>query len=737
MADEEEKKEDEEINKKIEEKKEGEGGVDKKIEEKKEEDEIKTKIEEKKEGEGGVEKKIEEKKEEDEIKTKIEEKKENEEINNTDEEKKKEKIEIINCDFCRSSYTNKDIDIFSCNHKICSKCLFRKIFINNIKDIGANKENIEIKCKCNQGNLNKTIDNLYEINNKKNLIYEKLFKENKIVENNELCSLHKENKLTHYCIDCSEDKCDLCIKDEKEKEHKIYEKENLINILKKEISTIKMNYPNKESFELKWKELCNKLKENTQIKFNEMILKIEEVTNALINFKNLYEDVFKQELVKSVKILKLYKLFYFNYYFEKNSYKESNDINFLRYLYSLSNEISSIEITRSDKMFKELESIKTSINLLKFEDSSFTTKLSFKKIHKGYKVEQIIEKAHDKLLNGIFELNDKKILTGSLDFSMKIWQEKNHKYEKIKIIKGQCGAICSMTLLSNGNIITTAGNNNNINIWSQQNGEDNYIVSQSLSSHTKAVLTVAELQNGKLISGGLDELIIIWDKDANGSYIEKQRIKDKKPITKIIPLLNNKFAFTSDNRVRIMIQKEIKKSEVKEKESKELNDVFDDLDFDNNIENEEDPFIVCYKLSKHEGRVKSMVQLRNGYLVTGGSEMAGKKDSSIIIWKPNEFDGFFYVQTLNGHKSDINGLIELKDGRVLSSSKDRTLRIWKSYVKEEKNKENFIQYKIDEILNEYKHGIYLIVQISDGRIISSTSEGAIVVWKDNKYLTFC
>ena len=38
-----------------------------------------------------------------------------------------------------------------------------------------------------------------------------------------------------------------------------------------------------------------------------MVLKIEEITNALINFKNLYENIFKQELINSVKILKLYK----------------------------------------------------------------------------------------------------------------------------------------------------------------------------------------------------------------------------------------------------------------------------------------------------------------------------------------------------------------------------------------------------------------------------------------------
>ena len=647
------------------------------------------------------------------------------------------KEEITNenliCDYCKSSYN--DIDKFSCNHKICPKCLFQKIFISNIKDVSTIKDNLEIKCKCSQGILHKTIDDIYEINNKKNKIYEKLFQENNIDIKSDLCSIHKDKKLIYYCMNCCEEICESCKKEEKEKEHKILDKEYLIKILKKEISELKMNYPNKESFNEKWNELCIKLKENTQIKFNEMILKIEEVNKALNDFKNLYENIFKQEIIKAVKILKLYKLFYLNYYFEKNSYQESKDINFLRYINSISNEISSIELIQSDKIIKELESIKTSINLLKFEDSSFTTKLNFKKIKKGYKIEQIIEKAHDKLLNGIFELPDNKILTGSLDFSLKIWQEINNKYENIKTIKGQCGAICSMTQLSDGNIITTAGNNNNINIWSRQNNEDNFIVSQSLSSHTKAVLTVAELQNGKLISGGMDNLIIVWIKDVNGSYIENQRIKDKKPITKIISLQNNKFAFTSDNRVRIMIQKEIKKDEGKN--TKELNDIFDDLDFENNILTEENPFIVCYKLSKHEGRVKSMLQMSNGYLITGGCDAGSKKDSSIIIWKPNDLDGFFYVQTLTGHKSDINGLIELKDGRLLSSSKDRTLRIWKSFIKEDKNKENTIQFKIDEILNEYKHGIYIILQLNDGRIFSSTSEGALVVWKDNKYLTFC
>ena len=62
-------------------------------------------------------------------------------------------------------------------------------------------------------------------------------------------------------------------------------------------------------------------------------------------------------------------------------------------------------------------------------------------------------------MNGIFEIDDNKKLTGSLDSYMKIWKVISNKFEIIKIIKVNCCAICSMTQLLNGNILTTAGNN--------------------------------------------------------------------------------------------------------------------------------------------------------------------------------------------------------------------------------------------------------------------------------------
>ena len=658
------------------------------------------------------------------------------------------KKEPCPCDFCNNSY--EDLDAFSCNHKICSLCLFRRIFIQNIKEFNNSENQIEIKCKCKNGSLKKDIEELFEINNQKNNIYaEKLKSQNNIsLEEKKLCPTHKDKTIKNYCTDCFKDICDDCISNNNNLHlnHNIFSNEYIINYLKKELNNTKLNLITKDDFEQKWNEICNKIKEETQNNFDETMVKIEEVAQAIIEFRKDYEEKYKNELTKIVKILKLYKLFYLDYYLEKKEADDTKDINLLRYASSISNELSDIEIKKDEKFFNKLDNIKDSLDNLKQEKINFSANFKFTEISKKYKIEQIIEKSHDKLINGIFEISNNKIITGSLDYTLKIWEEKNNKFENIKKIKGICGAICCMTKLNDGSIVTSAANNNNINIWTKQ-GEDNYVVKQSLSSHSKPVLTLAQLDNGKIVSGGWDNLIIIWDKDNSGCYIEKQRIKDKKPIMKIINLKNDKFAFTSDNRIRIMIQKKKqtntnpKNDESKKNENNELlNDVFDDLEFDQDVEYEQDDenkFIVCYKLSKHTGRVRCMLELKNGYFLSGAGDAGKKKDNNILVCKPNDLDGFFYVQTLQGHLSDINCLIELKDGRVASSSKDRTIRIWKSFIKEDKNNQKVINFQIDEILSEFKHGIYGIIQLNDGRLFSSSSEFSLVVWKDRKFLSYC
>ena len=136
-------------------------------------------------------------------------------------------------------------------------------------------------------------------------------------------------------------------------------------------------------------------------------------------------------------------------------------------------------------------------------------------------------------------------------------------------------------------------------------------------------------------------------------------------------------------------------------------------------------FIFKSILKKHTGRVNCLCELKNHYLVSGGAEIGNNKDHYINIWKPLN-DSFSFVQTLRGHQSDINTIIQLQDGRIASASKDRTIRIWKM----ETNINGNNVYIEDEVLSDYGHGMYCLIQLSDGRLCSTSSDNAIVIWRN-------
>ena len=164
-----------------------------------------------------------------------------------------------------------------------------------------------------------------------------------------------------------------------------------------ELKNTKLNLSTKDDFEHKWNEICNKVKEETQNNFDETMVKIEEVAQAIIEFKKDYEEKYKTELTKIVQILKLYKLFYLDYYLEKKEAEDTNDINLLRYVKSMTNELSDIEIIKDKEFYNKLDNIKNSVNNLKNDRINFPAKFIFSEISQNYKVQQIVDIANSQL----------------------------------------------------------------------------------------------------------------------------------------------------------------------------------------------------------------------------------------------------------------------------------------------------------------------------------------------------
>ncbi len=65
-----------------------------------------------------------------------------------------------------------NLDVFSCTHKICPVCLFRRIFILNITELNGSSDTLKIKCnKCPEGTLTKNLDELIRLSTKKSDIF--------------------------------------------------------------------------------------------------------------------------------------------------------------------------------------------------------------------------------------------------------------------------------------------------------------------------------------------------------------------------------------------------------------------------------------------------------------------------------------------------------------------------------------------------------------------------------------
>ena len=246
------------------------------------------------------------------------------------------------------------------------------------------------------------------------------------------------------------------------------------------------------------------------------------------------------------------------------------------------------------------------------------------------------------------------------------------------------------------------------------NQNEGYSLEQSLTLHSKFVICMTKLKNGNLITSGMDNLIIVWQKKDGGFYEEKQIINEEYAIKKIVALRNDKFGYTGDDGIlKIMAQKE------------ESNDNDENKGEDNN---ENKVKVLKYQkiceLKRHQGKINCMCELKNGYLFTGGAK-GTKSDHYINVWKPDEENnGYVHHQTLSGHKSDINDIIQLYDGRIVSSSKDRTLIIWKATIENDN-----ISYVQDETLSEYPHGMYALIQLKDGRICTTASNNSIIFWR--------
>ena len=145
--------------------------------------------------------------------------------------------------------------------------------------------------------------------------------------------------------------------------------------------------------------------------------------------------------------------------------------------------------------FEPIELEMDSFGTIKFEDitQTFTTA----------KCDTIL-KGHTESVTCVSRYKNNKLLTGSFDESIRIWDFKNKT--SVEIPKADYRYVRCVKFLKNGQVIS-GGYDSQIKIWDMHHKQCISV----LTGHTENIMCLFELENGQILSCSQDKSIRVWD----------------------------------------------------------------------------------------------------------------------------------------------------------------------------------------------------------------------------------
>jgi WD40 repeat protein len=301
-------------------------------------------------------------------------------------------------------------------------------------------------------------------------------------------------------------------KGDKHKSHKTIENSKYALLYKDFIKHMPLRFKSIEEFIVNFEKVANNFKNQIQDDINNTINNINDLINNLVKIRAQYAKNIKEKYEQGSMALNILKLFYWNFYIDYSNMTKCEDIFLLKYLININYEFINMELTYNKKMFDQLNIIKNQADILKKStDELFYLKFEYQKLPREYSISSKLF-GHKDQITSLLVLKDEKLLSGSLDFSIRIWEEKQINLfintEKIEEFVKPITCLCQ---ISDGRILSSAiKDNNTIRIWNKNSKE--YECETTLTKHQGVVTCIIQLNDGRLVSGSKDKRIIIYIK---------------------------------------------------------------------------------------------------------------------------------------------------------------------------------------------------------------------------------
>lgn len=635
--------------------------------------------------------------------------------NDSEEEKEEEKTDIIaeipapkknivpeKCSYCKKNVVF--YDKFSCDsHKICSECLYKKIFCHNLEDITKSEnETITVKCdKCNYGEMKKSLKEIYELIKNRLEDYKKGEVNAKNANENVHCEKHPELRKKYYCTECNTLVCSYCgtLKDADHYFHRLIKATKMKLFLKKSINHTTLRLPDQTSFLENLDLIGNNVKSFVDTKFFNGLKTLDDLVKSAISIRNEFQKEFNSKLTSKLYIVKILKLFYMDYFIHKDNILYENNINnldidLLKYISDINQEFIGFTIHFDSLFNNKINEIKSQIEAIKKKiNSFFNYQFVFSQTPRNYIPDEILPTKLTGNSNILLaQTYDDCIVTGGnfrINFFEEISDEIDINYKYNYSINKMVGDIKSMIVLRDNRIITAA--ETSIKVWEKEG--NTYKLNHTLSGHLDNVTCLANFSKERFISGSTDKSVIIW-RPVDKTFIVEQILQIDDVPSCLLGCKFNDIILAAMSNGGISCYKKMNEM------SGENNNV--------NLYNKHTT------LTQHKGRILALCELDENHFASGGN------NPKLIIWKIEKGEISFLSQ-LKGHKSDVTSIVKLLDGSMATGSCDHTIIIWKLG--------NLNRYIPSQKITESDRAIFKLIQLKDERLCSLNSNKDMIIWK--------
>ena len=602
------------------------------------------------------------------------------------------------CAFCLNK-TSFPLKFTSCTHSICPSCLFQRFFRFHINDIKTTST-FNVKCFCENSSLSLSLDNLLTMFSDKFSIDDQCIPEEHT--SFQMCSKHDGQYTNYFCTQCRVSLCLECTKRQNNPHytHRVVDSVSHLKKLKRSVESIPSMQMNKDTFMNTIDNTLNVLKEVIQSNLYTKLKLIDSVMETIALLRKEYEEEFRKELQIEMQKIKVLKLFYLNYFYEKERVSQTEDLRLLSFVNDIDVNFIGIKKVDCNMYDNKLIEIKNVVDALRKKPKTKLIEYMFEKVPRGFVQDSVIERVYESQCSPcLIEMSNGALVTASKDSKICVWKEQETEdktqfvYVKTESNITSAGAVICLLLLDGDNIATSSKSDNSIKIWSTNEGIQ---FLSSLKRHTKPVRSMARLPRDKFMSGSGDASVIIWNKDNNNNtnYEAIQIIQGiGGGVTLLLGMKNARFACAVDyGEIQIYAKLNVEPKVEVEMHNDDMCNEDDDVNVD---------FTLLQKIEKYvpEGwnvgkeKVTPVVDMceANGprYLLACGQ--FGTVVYRMIV-KGKNLWRYEKAQVISEEKCLVNSIIELFDRRIAYSTQNRTVRLFK-LVEEEGN----AVYKADKL----------------------------------------